>query len=120
MNLFGAEYELATHSNLKKKYFVVQLQAKEKPKVTTDMLKKIDNNITLFGHTIKRGDILLLGLIINNIEEGKTVSYNFFYCTREELKQLGDGNYYVSATKDGIPKLIDKNIIKQYGKRQEK
>jgi len=117
MNLFGAEYELATHSNLKKKYFVLQLQAKTKPKVTKEMLKKIDNNITLFGHTIKIGNILLLGLIINNIEEGKTVSYNFFYCTREELKKLGEGDYYVSATKDGIPKVVDKNIMKQYGKQ---
>ena len=116
MNLFGASYELASHGNLKKKYFAVQLLAKEKPKVTTEMLKKIDNNITLFGHTIKRGDILLLGLIINNVDRGKTISYNFFYCTKEELKELGSGNYYVSPTDDGIPKLVDKNIMKQHGK----
>ena len=117
MNLYNAIYELATHTNLKRKYFSVQLLAKQRPKVTTEMLRKIDNNITLFGNTIKRGDILLLGLIINNIESGKTVTYNFFYCTKEELKQLGNGDYYVSPTKDGIPKIVDKKLMNKYGKR---
>jgi hypothetical protein len=119
MNLFGAEYELASHGNLKKNYFRVQLQATQKPKVTKEMLKKLDNNVTLFGHTIKRGDILLLGLSINEIKNSQ-VSYNFFYCTREELKELGNGDYYVSYTDEGIPKVIGKNLMKKYGKIQEK
>lgn len=119
MNLFGAEYEIATHSNLKKKYFREQIITKHKPKVTSEMLKKIDNNITLFGKTIKRGDFLLMGLLIRWIEQGEKLTYNFFYCTKEELKDLGNGNYYASTTKEGIPKIVDKNLINKYGKRQE-
>jgi len=117
MNFFGAKYELATHSNLKRKYFAVQLHAKEKPKVTIEMLKKIDTNITLFGSTIIRGDILLLGLVINDIDVGNEMTYNFFYCTREELKLLGNGDYYVSETEQGIPKLVSKKMIIKFGKK---
>lgn len=116
MKLFDVQYDLATVSNLKKKYFLKQLQAKYKPKVTTEILKKIDNNITLFGNEIKKGDILLIGLIINKIIVEKELTYNFFYCTREELKLLGNGDYYVSATEQGIPKVINKKLMKKFGK----
>jgi len=119
MNLFGASYELATHSNLKRKYFVEQLQTRYKSKVTSEMLKKIDNNITLFGNTIKKGDILLIGLIINDIIPNKELKYNFFYCTREELKKLGNGDYYVSRTENGIPKLVNKKIVMKFCKKEK-
>jgi len=116
MNLFGAKYEEATASNLKHKFFVKQLQTKHKPKVTMEMLKKIDNNITLFDNVIKKGDILLLGLIISEIIAEKELKYNFFYCTRDELKTLGNGDYYVSETDNGIPKVISKKLMKKFGK----
>jgi len=116
MNFFGADYEIASHTNLKRKYFVEQLTAKEKPKVTAEMLKKLGDVDTLFGKKIKIGDMLVLGLIITGIVDGKTLTYNFFYCTSEELKQLGTGQYYASATKNGIPKIIDKTLIRKYGK----
>lgn len=115
MKLFNATYELATHNNLKRRYFVKQLQTKNKPKVTSDMLKKIDSNITLFGNDIKRGDILLLGLKINEIND-KQLTYNFFYCTREELKELGNGYYYANETDNGIPKIVDKKLMIKFGK----
>ena len=118
MNLFGSIYEVASHSNLKKKYFVKQIQTKHPPKVTTEMLKKLDNNITLFGNTIKKGDFLLMGLIINDIIPEKELRYNFFYCTKEELKLLGTNDYYVSETKNGIPKVVSKKLIIKFGKQE--
>jgi len=119
MNILGTTYEIATHSNLKKKYFIEQLKTKNIPKVTGEMLKKIDNNVTLFGTTIKIGDILLMGLIISNVITDK-LEYNFFYCTKNELRKLGSGKYLISGPTEGIPKIIPKNLITNIKNKMEK
>lgn len=114
MILFGAEYEIANEKNLKNKFFRKQLTTKRKPIVDDKMLKKIDINLTLFNNEIKKEDFLLIGLIITEITEDQ-LKYNFFYCKKDELKQLGNGEYYANETEAGIPKIVHKNVIKKNG-----
>ena len=120
--LFDKTYSLVKKKNLEKHYFDKQLESKYSNSaiVTDEHLKILSSDVTLFNKKIEKEDFLLVGIIIYDYTSDNKLLYTIFYVTKKELSELYKRRYYITSSKQGIPKIISSTLLQKILKKKEK